>query len=39
MSQVICKYCGKEYRDIATMTMNSCVRHPDGRGHIARRGK
>jgi len=35
----ICKNCGREFRDIATMTANSCSRHPDGRGpHVPYEG-
>ena len=25
-----CKYCGREFRDIASMVSNTCAKHPDG---------
>jgi hypothetical protein len=32
MSDVVCKFCGREYSNIAAMTSASCNQHPDGKG-------
>ena len=25
-----CKYCGREYPSVSSLTSNTCARHPDG---------
>lgn len=29
-SQYTCKYCGKNYSNLASLTSDNCWRHPDG---------
>ncbi len=31
-----CKYCGQAYGDARTLLLNTCTRHPGGRGKHAR---
>ena len=30
MAKVYCKYCGKSFNDVRSLTTDTCMRHPDG---------
>lgn len=32
MANFYCEYCGSKASSIASLTLNSCPRHPEGRG-------
>ena len=38
MAQVVCKFCGQQNTNIASLTGGSCAKNPEGRHHVPFRG-